>query len=367
MNNSTNNTTERKSVLILDIKVIDSPQAGIGVARCFKNLGYNVYGADNTPFVTTSDLFIKTFVLEEIQNLNLDSLVRKFKNLKETYGINLIVPCYDETSILLAFIKDKLDFLGIQIIAPSLECMRMFRKSNLPNLVIDTDFKTPPTKVIDSIEEGLGFVGQIGYPVFAKGLTKDAMIANNPVELESAIKHISKLWNNSEIKCIVQKGIIGKFVNVLITYKSNKIIAYTEMEKVGVDSHGATWFGKITTDTNLLKATEVLCQKIGLNDCIIELETIREENGDYYLYEINPRTPAWLYASSLNGLNFISEYLENTDLGLKLTQQETYFGRETKEFLATSMEIAKYGNLTMFSKGAAYKNDNTKYPSEVIL
>ena len=359
------NQTNQKTVLITDIKVVDSPQAGIGVARCFKDMGYKVYGADNTPFVTTSDLFEKTFVLEEIQTLNLDSLVRKLKNLKEVYGIDLIVPCYDETSILFAFMKDKLDFLGIRIVAPTLDNIRKFRKEKLPELVEELELKTPPTKVITSVKEGLDYANSLCYPMFAKGMTKDAIRANNASELETAIINISKLWNNSEIKCLIQKGISGKFINVLVAYKKGHIIAYTEMEKIGVDSHGATWFGKITNERNLFMQTKLICEKLHLNDCIIELETIQDENGDYYLYEINPRTPAWIYANTLNGINFVDQLLNGTKL--QTTQNEVYFGRETVEFLASANEISKYGSLTMFSKGAAYKTDNTKYPSDVIL
>ena len=359
------NKNTQKAVLITDIKVIDSPQAGIGVARCFKEMGYKVYGADNTPFVTTTDLFEKTFVLEEIQSLNLDSLVRKLKNLKEVYGIDLIVPCYDETSILFAFIKDKLDFLGIQLIAPDLDSIRKFRKENLPNLVQNLELKTPQTQVINSIKEGLDYAEVIGYPVFAKGMTKDAVRATNPSELETAISNISKLWNNSEIKCLIQKEVTGKFVNALVAFKNSNIIAYTEMEKVGMDSHGATWFGKITNEKSLFDQTKLLCEKIQLNDCIIELETIKDENNNFYLYEINPRTPAWIYANALNGLNFIDQLLNGKEL--RTTENEVFFGRETIEFLASSNEINKYGTLTMFSKGAAYKTDDSKYPSDVIL
>jgi len=52
----------KKVALITDLKVVDSPQAGLGVARCLKEVGFELIGVDDTPFVTLNpDLFKKVF------------------------------------------------------------------------------------------------------------------------------------------------------------------------------------------------------------------------------------------------------------------------------------------------------------------
>lgn len=52
----------KKVALVTDLKVVDSPQAGLGVARCLKEANFEIVGVDNTPFVTQNpDLFKKVF------------------------------------------------------------------------------------------------------------------------------------------------------------------------------------------------------------------------------------------------------------------------------------------------------------------
>lgn len=295
--------------LVTDLKVIDSPQAWIGVARCLKDLGHKIYGVDDTPLVTSSSLFEKTFVFDEIRNLNLDSLVKKLINLKELYQIEYIIPCYDETAILFSYIKDKLDYIGIELIATNIDVIKKLRKDNLSNIFNSGKLLTPATKTIYSIEEAIEFSENIGYPVFIKGMTKGAFIANNRDEVQGAIKKVCGIWNNNEVKCLIQKAVKGKYINPLVTYKDGKIVSYIEMEKISLDSNGATWFGKLTTDKKLFEEVDNFCKSISLNNSIIEIETILDENGNYYIYEINSRPPAWIYASSLNGQNFFEYYL----------------------------------------------------------
>ncbi len=351
--------------LVTDLKVIDSPQAGIGVARSLKAAGHTVYGADDTPFITSSDLFEKTVVLEEIRNLNLDSLVKKLSTLKKAYDIEYIVPCYDETTILFSFIREKLDFLKFNLIAPNIEILRKIRKTNLENITYN-QFANPKTRIITSIKEGEEFADEVSYPVFVKGLTKGAIRATNKQELDAAIKRICNIWNNKEIHCIVQKEIVGEFINGLVAYKQGEVVAYLEMEKIGMDGNGATWFGKLKLSTDMLKKVESFCKNIDLNDCVIEFETIRTTDGEFYLYEINPRPPAWIYACCLNGMNFLDLFIKPSSQ-TEFNKNEVYFGKESSDFIKLSQDMIHYSNLTAFSKGSAYKSDSQKYPSELIL
>ncbi|MFH1644393.1 MAG: hypothetical protein ABIA74_04430 [bacterium] len=42
-----------KIAIVTDLKVIDSPQAGLGVSRCLKEAGFKIIGIDDTPFITS--------------------------------------------------------------------------------------------------------------------------------------------------------------------------------------------------------------------------------------------------------------------------------------------------------------------------
>lgn len=351
--------------LVTDLKVIDSPQAGLGVARCLKGAGHTVYGADDTPFVTSSDLFKKTVVLEEIRTLNLDSLLKKLITYRDVYKIEHIVPCYDETAILFSFVRDKIDFLGLNLIAPDIESLKKVRKNNLPNVATKT-LLSPETLRVKSLDQAKEAAKRIGYPVFVKGLTKAAIRAKDEEELASAVTKVCGIWNNGEIDCLIQQSVTGKLINSLVAYKAGKIVAYLEMEKIGSDPNGATWFGKLTAGRGLFEATTEILQKIGLNDCIVEIETIKDKDGKHYMYEINPRPPAWIYASCLNGMNFLELFLSPKEETI-FNAKEVFFGRETTDFIKELPASADLSNLSVYSKGAAYKTSHQHYPSELML
>ena len=183
----------KKVVLVTDLKVVDSPQAGLGVARCLKDSGFKVLGVDDTPLVTQSkDLFDNVFCWDKFRTLNFDSLIKKLIDVKETYGLDYIFPCYDETAILFSFIKDKLDFLKIKLFAPPKDTLKKLRKENLSKIIGDkAKYCTPKRKVIKSIEEAQKFAWLLDFPVICKGLTKGAYICKNENDLSQNVRKIS--------------------------------------------------------------------------------------------------------------------------------------------------------------------------------
>lgn len=358
----------KKIALVTDLKVVDSPQAGLGVARCLKEAGFKVIGVDDTPLVTQNkDLFDKVFCWEEFRTLNFDSLIKKLIDVKETYGLDYIFPCYDETAVLFSFIKDKLDFLKIKLFAPPKDTLKKLRKENLAELIgDDVKYCTPKRKVIKSIDEAQKFAESLGFPVICKGLTKGAYICKNENDLSQNVKKISDIWNGGEIACIIEEYIVGRYINCIVAIKNNKVIGFVEMQKIGLDQNGATWFGKIKQSKELLPLAENLVSKNEFSTCIIEIETI-EKDGKYFVYEINPRTPAWIYAPCLLGLNLPELVtMDKAKNGISFVREEGFFGREVKDFIRKDIQGYE-DKMTFYSKGAAYKSNGYKYPSELLL
>ncbi len=357
----------RKTALVTDLKVIDSPQAGIGVARCLRTAGINVIGIDNTPLFTSSpNLFKKAFCWEELATLNFDSLIKKIIDIKKFYSLQYIFPCYDETAILFSFIKDKLDFLNIKLISPPIETIKKIRKANLSNIIKRGDkYTVPRAKVINKIKQGAQFAQSIGYPVICKGLTKGAFTSKNEDDLKLNIKKVANIWNNGKVSCLIEEFIEGKYINCVAGIKDNKIISYVEMEKIGLDQNGATWFGKVKKTRFLFSLAKYLVKTVKFNDAVIEIETVFRE-GKYYIYEINPRTPAWIYAACILGLNIPESVVSLNNKKIKYISREGFFGRETKHFIREDIDNYKT-KMEFYAKGAAYKNENLKYPSEILL
>lgn len=357
----------KRVVLVTDLKVVDSPQAGLGVARCLKEAGFEIVGVDDTPFVTQNpDLFKKVFCWDELRTLNFDALIKKLIDIKKIYGLDYIFPCYDETTILFSFIKDKLDFLKIELVAPPKQTIKNLRKDNLAKMIKDSDkYLVPRGKVFSEAEGALKYANSLGYPVICKGLTKGAYISKNGGDLKQNVQKIADIWNNGEISCLIEEYISGKYVNCIVAIKENKIVGFVEMEKIGLDQNGATWFGKIRQTKELLPLAEELVKSNNFETSIIEIETIERE-GKHFVYEINPRSPAWIYASCLLGLNLPRLITSSSNRKINFIEKEGFFGREVKDFIRQDIQGYE-GKIGFYSKGAAYKSRDLKYPSDLLL
>ena len=348
-------------------KVVDSPQAGIGTARCLKEAGLRIIGVDDTSLVTPNpDLFEKVFCWEELRTMNFDALIRKLIDVKKIYGLDYLFPCYNETAILFSFIKDKLDFLKIKLIAPPKQTIKSLRKSNLASLIKTGDkYTAPKAKVFNNIQGAAIFAQSLGYPVVGKGLVKGAYISKNKDDLKQNIKKLADIWNNGEISCLVEEYISGKYVNCIVAINENKIVGYVEMAKIGLD-----------------------------------------QKGKYFIYEINPRSPAWIYAPCLLGLNLPKLVTSPISEIVSFASKEGFFGRETKHFIRQDNGATWFGKikksrelfslakqlvesldfdtsiieietiervggcedrLGFYSKGAVYKSKDLKYPSDLLF
>lgn len=358
----------KKVALVTDLKVVDSPQAGLGVARCLKEADFEIIGVDNTPLVTQNpNIFKKVFCWDELRTLNFDGLVKKLIDVKNIYGLDYIFPCYDETTILFSFIKDKLDFLKIKLVAPPKKTIKKLRKDSLHEVIQTDDFRylAPKGKVFTDIKKALGYANFLGYPVVCKGLTKGAYISRDSNDLKQNMQKIADIWNGGEISCLVEEYVSGKYVNCITAIKENKIVGFVEMEKIGLDQNGATWFGKIRKTRELLPLVQDLVKSSEFGTSIIETETI-EKDGKYYVYEINPRSPAWIYSACLLGLNLPRLITLPTNNSTQFVGKEGFFGREVKDFIRE--DIQDYENtIGFYSKGAVYKSKDSKYPSDLLL
>lgn len=98
---------------------------------------------------------------------------------------------------------------------------------------------------------------------------------------------------------------------------------------------------------------------------IIEIETIEKE-GVYFIYEINPRSPAWIYAPCLLGLNLPKLVTLPIGKRINFIEKEGFFGREIKDFIRQDIQ-GHESKIGFYSKGAAYKSKDFKYPSELLI
>jgi carbamoyl-phosphate synthase large subunit len=74
------------------------------------------------------------------------------------------------------------------------------------------------------------------------------------------------------------------------------------MRKLYITDKGKAWAGVSLADENLIEITKrVISNSKWKGGC--ELEFIKSKDGEYYLLEMNPRFPAWVYLAVGCGQN----------------------------------------------------------------
>jgi carbamoyl-phosphate synthase large subunit len=158
------------------------------------------------------------------------------------------------------------------------------------------------------------------YPVMVKGQFYDAYKAHNTEQVNEAFHKISSKWG---LPVIIQEFVSGTEVNVVaLGDGKGNTVAAVPMRKQYITDKGKAWGGITLADEKMMELTRTIIQKTQWKGGM-ELELIKTNTGEYYLIEINPRIPAWVYLAVGAGQN-IPEALIKLALGLQVMPMKEY-------------------------------------------
>jgi carbamoyl-phosphate synthase large subunit len=158
------------------------------------------------------------------------------------------------------------------------------------------------------------------YPLVIKGKFYDAYVANNLDQAENYFNKLSAKWG---LPVIVQEFVMGTEVNVVALGDGNgNTIGSVPMRKLYITDKGKAWSGITLDDQKMLELTRNLISATRWRGGM-ELELIRSDDDEYYLIEINPRIPAWVYLAVGAGQN-IPEALVKLATGMEVEPFRDY-------------------------------------------
>jgi carbamoyl-phosphate synthase large subunit len=207
--------------------------------------------------------------------------------------------------------RDILAGEGIKTFLPDLRQFEERHKSNLPDFGRKHGVNVPEGRPVSGLRELKEAGEEYGYPMVIKGKFYDAYIANNIEQAAIYYHRISAKWG---LPIIVQEYISGTEVNVIALGdgKGNTIGA-VPMRKLYITDKGKAWSGITLDDSKMLDLTYNLIRSTKWRGGM-ELELIRTDDSRFYLIEINPRIPAWVYLAVGAGQN-LPEALVKLALG----------------------------------------------------
>jgi carbamoyl-phosphate synthase large subunit len=228
--------------------------------------------------------------------------------IKDSYGLNFILPNLDAELPLYIKFKNNLHNAGIETFLPSSEQFMLRGKDRLHEVADKIQIKLPPTEIVTSYDELTKAITKLGLPVMVKGAFYKAYRAHTNQE---AMGHYSKIVAEWGYPIIVQKVVSGDEMNVVgVGDGEGGSLGMVGIKKMWITSLGKIWTGVTIKNKNMLDAAQNFIEKYKWRGGF-ELECI-VDGDDVYLIEINPRLPAWSYFATGVGINLPANMLRKS-------------------------------------------------------
>jgi carbamoyl-phosphate synthase large subunit len=260
-------------------------------------------------------------------------LLDRIRYINSIEDIDFIIPNFDAE--LYTFIKasKQLESMNIKTFLPTIQQLEERHKANLPDFGTKYNLMIPGSKPLTSLNDIHKINTELDFPLYVKGKFYDAYKANNKEQVIIYFNKISAKWG---LPVIVQENIEGVEVNVVaIGDGKGNTIGAVPMRKQYITDNGKAWGGITLADEKMLEITRDIISKTKWRGGM-ELEMIRTKKGEYYIIEINPRLPAWVYLAVGAGQN-LPEALVQLGMGMDIEPMISY--EVGKMFIRYSMDI----------------------------
>lgn len=311
------------TIAVTGLNAIDSPGPGVPVIRALresKEFDVRIIGLSYEtlePGIYMHDLVDKSYQIP-FPKSGQEVLFQRLAYIDSIEDIDLIFPNFDAELFNFIKLAPRLEKeLNIKTFLPTVEQFEARHKVNLNEYGKKHGIDVPHSKMIFSTSEIPSIPSEFTYPVVVKGQFYDASIAYNAEQVATYFHKISAKWG---LPVIIQQFIYGTEVN-LIALGDGKggTVGMVPMRKTYITDKGKAWAGVALDDDDLLNAGRKLIAATNWRGGL-ELEYIKSSDDKYYLLEINPRFPAWVYLAVGCGQNLPEQWVK-----LALGESPTYF------------------------------------------
>jgi carbamoyl-phosphate synthase large subunit len=294
------------NIAVTGLNATDNPGPGVPVIRSIldgKDFSGNIIGLaydSLEPGIYMPGIATRSYMIP-YPSSGLDALYERIAFIHSREKLDVIIPTLD--SELYGFVKlsDRLRALGIHTFLPTFEQLNLRAKDKLFEFCSSRGVKVPKNILISSLQDLQKIPDSFSYPVAVKGIFYEAYIAHNFNDAAVAFEKLRMKWG---LPIIVQEFVTGDEFNVAaLGDGTGKTVGAVAMRKLYITDKGKGWSGVTIDDNNLIRIAGQVMQELQWRSGM-ELEFIKSnENNEYYLLEINPRFPAWVYLATSAGQN----------------------------------------------------------------
>jgi len=302
-----------------------SPSAGIGVARCLRLAGddsIKLVALEYEPLAAgfyLSDLFDWAFLTPPPSMPSL--LLEKLVEVKAQTSLSCLIPNLDVEQEIYGAFQARLKAYGIHTLVATPSAVHKRSKLALGALADEHGFRVPRTEPVQCWEDVTRVLQDADFPLIVKGHFCDAYLVRSS---EEALVFIAKLCAVWGWPVLIQEFVRGaEYCVAGLADHSSELIGAVAMMKFGLTEKGKAWSGVTVGEPHLLDLTRRFIQALRWAGPL-EIDFIRcEETGQFYIIDVNPRFPAWIYLAAIAGQNLplLAVYAA---LGKHVRKEETY-------------------------------------------
>ncbi len=307
---------DKITIGVTGLNAIDSPGPGVAVIRALreaKSLEVRTIGLcydTLEPGIYMHDIIDRTYQIP-YPSEGTDPLMERLEFIQSKEKMDVIIPNFDAELYSFMKVEKQLKQMGIHMFLPTLEQFEERHKANLPEFGDKYDINVPNSKVITSANDFHQLKPELDYPLMVKGKWYDAYIAYN---IEQANNYFNKITAKWGLPVIVQEFVHGTEYNLIgLGDGKGGLSAAVPMRKQYITDKGKAWGGISIADNQLIEIARHFVSQTKWRGGF-ELEMIKDQENKYYLVEINPRIPAWVYLAVGAGQN-IPELLVHLAMG----------------------------------------------------
>jgi len=336
-------------IAVSGINATDNPGPGVAVARSLKEYdpSIQIIGLSydrNDPGHFLTQYIDKSFMLN-IPSHGWSGIFNKLLEIKNTHGLDMVIPCLDAELPLYIKHKDDLEKAGIKTFLPTAQQFNMRDKAELDLLSKSIGLKYPKTYLVNTVDEIDKVVNEenLTFPLVVKGKYYKAYVVHNILQCKLRFQEIAIEWG---APILLQKCVSGEEFNLVgVGDGEGGDLGVFAIKKLTTTSIGKIWSGVTVKNKDLITTAKKFIKETKWKGPF-ELECIFNPT-DLYLIEINPRFPAWVYFSTGCGQNLLGNILDYQKGKVVNVLDETpegkLFIRYTEELITEINDFSKIG------------------------
>jgi len=261
--------------------------------------------------------------------------------IRAEFPFEVLIPTLDAEIQPLLSLRSELSRRGVLALLPDPDAFEARQKQNLPSLAEKAGVQVPRTYLVNTPDEAGALAAELGQ-VMIKGPFYEAERVNQPARASAQAAHILTEWGGP---VIVQEVIEGPEFNFLaVGDGQGGMLGSCALRKLVISALGKGYAGITVHDSGLAEAAVALLRVLHWRGPL-ELEFMRDRDGEFYLIEINPRFPAWADFPAAIGCNLAAaafeQLLEWPITRLPVVPAGKIFLRHNQDIVCDSADFGK--------------------------